>query len=76
MQTIKISDFRANLLNYLKKAELGEKISVSSNGKILATICPPINQKNTARLKLNQIAESAVVYDVTSPTDSPWGAME
>ena len=47
MQTIKISDFRANLLSYLEKAESGEQISVASNGKILATISPPMDQKSS-----------------------------
>ena len=76
MQIIKISDFRANLLSYLEKAESGEQISVASNGKILATISPPINQKDLARQKLNLIAESAVVYDVISTIDDSWEAME
>lgn len=76
MQTIKISDFRANLLSYLEKAESGEQISVASNGKILATISPPISQKDLARQKLNQIAESAVVYDVTFPVEDSWEVME
>jgi len=46
MQTINISEFRANLLKYLEIANSGEQISVTSNGKLLATIMPPTNKKS------------------------------
>ncbi|PCJ11521.1 MAG: hypothetical protein COB04_18990 [Gammaproteobacteria bacterium] len=49
MQTINISDFRANLLSYLEKANAGKPISVTSNGKLLTTIAPPVNQRAAAK---------------------------
>jgi prevent-host-death family protein len=75
MHTINISDFRANLLKYLEIANSGEQISVTSNGKFLATITPPINQKVQAKQQLHTLAASAKIHDVTSPTDSDWEAM-
>ena len=72
MQTINISDFRANLLKYLEKANSGEQISVTTNGKLLATITPPIKQKQQAKQQLEQLAASASIGDVISPTDSSW----
>lgn len=41
MQTINISDFRANLLKYLEIAGAGEQISITSNGWLLATVTAP-----------------------------------
>ena len=75
MRTINISDFRANLLKYLEIASSGEQISVTSNGKFLATITPPKNQKMAAKQQLNTLATSAKIHDITSPTDSDWDAM-
>ena len=75
MHTINISDFRANLLKYLEIANAGEQISVTSNGKLLATIAPPVNQKELARQRLKTLAAKAKIHDVTSPTDCEWDAM-
>jgi len=75
MQTINISDFRANLLKYLEIASSGEQISVTSNGKLLATITPPVNQKERARQKLKALASSAKIHDITSPIDCNWDVL-
>ena len=72
MQTINISDFRANLLKYLETANSGEQISVTSNGKLLATITPPVNQKELAKQKLQTLASTAKIHDIISPTDCEW----
>ena len=75
MQTINISDFRANLLKYLEIANSGEQISITSNNKLLATVTPPINQQELAKQKLKALASTAKVHDVTSPTYSEWDAL-
>ena len=75
MQTINISDFRSNLLKYLELARSGEQISVTSNGKLLATIAPPVNQKELAREQLDSLAASAKLHDVTTPIDSEWDVL-
>jgi len=72
MQTVNISDFRANLLKYLEKANAGEQISVTTNGKLIATIAPPINQKQQAQQHLDQLAKSAEIVDVISPVEAEW----
>jgi len=74
MQTINISDFRANLLKYLEKANSGEQISVTTNGKLIATITPPINKKQEAREQLAQLAKNAKIADVVTPTNTEWDA--
>ena len=75
MQTVNISDFRANLLKYLEIAGSGEQITVTSNGKLLATIAPPLNQKELARKQLNSLASTAKIQDVINPIDSNWDAL-
>lgn len=75
MHTINISDFRANLLKYLEIANSGELISVTSNGKLLATIAPPVNQKEAAKQQLQTLASTARIHDVTKPTDCEWDAL-
>ena len=75
MQTVNISDFRANLLKYLEKANAGEQISVTTNGRLIATIIPPVDQKILARKQLRELASSAKVHDATSPIDDQWNAL-
>ena len=74
MQTVNISEFRANLLKYLEKANAGEQISVTTNGKLIATIAPPVNQKQIAQQQLQQLAKNAKINDVVTPVDSDWDA--
>ena len=74
MQTVNISDFRANLLKYLERANAGEQINVTTNGKLIATIAPPVNQKQLAQQQLAQLAKSARIHDVVAPIDSEWDA--
>ena len=75
MHIINISDFRANLLKYLEIANSGEQISVTSNGKLLATITAPSNQKELAKQQLQALAAKAKIHDVTSPAECKWDAM-
>ena len=75
METVNISEFRANLLNYLKKAKEGHQIIITSHGETLATIVPPLDQNRQAKAKLRQLAKSAVLKDVVSPVEDKWDAL-
>lgn len=75
MQTISIGDFRANLLKYLEIANAGEPISITSNGRLLATISAPIQQRDEAKKQLKALASKAKIHDVTSPGNEDWDAM-
>ncbi len=76
MQTVNISDFRANLLKYLEIANSGEQISVTSNGKLLATVSAPVDRRALARAQLTALAATAKLGDVISPIDSEWEAQQ
>ncbi len=75
MQSVNISDFRTNLLKYLEKANSGEQISVTSNGKLLATISPPVDQCGLAKQQLKGLASTAKIHDVVSPIEDNWDAL-
>jgi prevent-host-death family protein len=75
METVNISDLRANLLSYLKKASEGHEIAVTSHGEVLETIVPPVDQFKIARDKLNQLAKTAVLDDVVSPAGARWDVL-
>ena len=74
MKTVNISEFRANLLKYLEIANSGEQISITSNGKTLATVGAPVNQQEGARERLQAIAETAQIGDIISPSNEEWEA--
>jgi len=75
MLTVNVSDLRANLLKYLEKASRGEQITITTNGRVLATIAPPADRKAMARKQLGQLAATARIRDVTSPIDGQWDAI-
>ena len=75
METVNISELRANLLNYLKKAKQGNEIVITSHGEILATIVPPVDKNQQAKAKLKLLAKSAVIGDIVSSADDTWDAL-
>jgi prevent-host-death family protein len=76
MKNVSITELRANLLQYLKIAQHGERINVTSKGTLLATLIAPVSQKNCAKDKLRELAETAIVNDVLSPIEDAWDAMK
>ena len=76
MINVTISELRANLLTYLRIAQEGEQINVTSKGSPLATLTPPVPQRNEAKAKLEQLAKTAEIDDIVSPTGESWDAMK
>lgn len=74
--SVNISELRANLLNYLKKVQQGEVITVTSNGQMLATLMPPVGQHEAAKASLQALAKTAVIHDVIGPVNEDWEAMQ
>ena len=75
MNRVSISELRANLLKYLKLVSRGESIDVTSKGRVLATLTPPVSQQEAARNQLARLAATAEIGDVVSPTGERWDAM-
>jgi len=76
MKSVTISEFRANLLKYLKNAQHGEQINVTSRGAPLATLTPPISQHNAAKARLKNLSKTAIIHDVLTPIEKSWDAMK
>ena len=76
MKNVSISEFRANLLTYLKQVQQGEQINVTSKGDILATLSSPVSQQESAGMQLKKLAETAKIRDVVSPVGENWDAMK
>jgi prevent-host-death family protein len=76
MKSVSITELRANLLKYLKIAQHGEQINITSKGTLLATLTPPVTQQNLAKDKLILLAKTAVINDVISPIEDVWDAMK
>jgi antitoxin (DNA-binding transcriptional repressor) of toxin-antitoxin stability system len=76
METVAVSKFRSNLMKFLRAISLGEKINITSRGKVIAKLVPPDDAIEDARKKLNEIGKNAVLQDITSPIGSKWDMME
>lgn len=75
MTTVSIGEFGANPRKHPQSARQGGEIDVTSKGVLLlATVAPPGKVRNAARTRLEQLAETAVIHDVVSPTGE-WGVM-
>ena len=76
MKSVSISELRANLLKYLEIVQQGKRITVTSKGRPLATLTPPVSQHTAAKARLKKLAKTAAIHDVVSPTDESWDALK
>lgn len=74
MKKVSISELRANLLKYLQQVHGGQQIDVTSKGIVMATLVPPLAEREAAGAKLAELAETAVIHDVVTPVDEEWEA--
>ncbi len=72
MQSIAVSNLRANLMKILKQINHGASLDITSRGKVVAKLVPPDYTKTLARKKLIEIGKKAKVYDVISPIGEKW----
>ncbi|MEZ5196644.1 MAG: tRNA (adenosine(37)-N6)-dimethylallyltransferase MiaA [Bacteroidales bacterium] len=61
MDTIAISELRANLMKVLKEVRTGAIINITSRGKVIAKLVPPHDITDNAREKLNEISKTAII---------------
>ncbi|NTV68105.1 MAG: type II toxin-antitoxin system prevent-host-death family antitoxin [Chlorobaculum sp.] len=76
MERVAVSEFRANLLGFLKRVERGEGITLTSRGREVARIMPPENKRDVARAALEELRKKAAVGDVLAPVGEEWEAMK
>jgi prevent-host-death family protein len=76
METIPVSDLRANLMKVLKKIEHGSVVDITSRGKVVAKLVPPDYTRKIAREKLKELRKNAVLGDIISPINVQWESAE
>ena len=74
METIAVSDLRANLMQILKRIEAGATIVITSRGREIARLVPPDDKISNARKALAELRQTAIIGDVLSPVDEEWAA--
>ena len=72
MKCINITTLRQHLPTYLYSVQKGNEICITSHGKIIAHIIPPIDLKKIATKKLEELRKTAVIGDIISPIEEKW----
>ncbi len=72
METIAISELRANLMKFINAVQNGASIIVTSRGKVVAKIVPPDISKKNAEKKLKELRKKAKLKDVITPIGENW----
>jgi len=72
MTTIAISEFRARIQYFLRKAKQGERIIVTSHGENVAEIGPVKMTQAEARKRMRELKKKIWVGDVVSPLGEDW----
>lgn len=72
MQSIAVSELRANLMNVLKTIERGSSLDITSRGKIIAKLVPPDDSREKAKHVLGKLRKTARIHDIISPISDEW----
>ncbi|MEZ5308570.1 MAG: type II toxin-antitoxin system prevent-host-death family antitoxin [Pyrinomonadaceae bacterium] len=76
MLDVTITELRANLLRYLRIAQKGEQINITSRGTVLATLSSPANRETDAKARLKVLSKTAKIEDVVSPLETDWNSLK
>jgi prevent-host-death family protein len=76
MEKVAVSEFRANLVAFLKRVENGEVIALTSRGHEVAKIVPPDDKIKNAKRALKKLQGTAIIGDIISPIDEEWEVLE
>jgi prevent-host-death family protein len=74
MRTVPITELRNHLQKYIASVTQGDEILVTSHGKVLARILPPVDPRQEAKKKLRALRLHCKVGDVVSPLEEGWEA--
>ena len=74
MHAVNVTELRNHLQKYLTDVINGDEIEVTSHGKIIARILPPVDIRQEAKRKLSDLRKICKVGDVISPTGELWDA--
>ena len=74
MQSIAVSDLRANLMKVLKNIEKGSSVMITSRGKAVAKLIPADESIKKAESKILKLSKTAKIHDIISPINENWKA--
>lgn len=63
MEEVKVTELRQNLPAYLAKVQRGERIHVTSRGKVIAVLTPPAPSADEAAAARARLRGSVLKYD-------------
>ncbi len=76
MRTVSVTELRKQLPSYLKQAQQGEELLVTSRGRVIARILPSEDMRQSAKAKLQEFRKRCRVGDVVSPIRAEWKAKQ
>lgn len=77
MEDVKVTDLRQNLPEYLAKVKRGQRLRVTSRGKVVAELAPPSASRAAVEAARARLRGSVLKYDKpTEPAIDPgeWDA--
>ena len=74
MQTVNTTEFRQRLPSYLRQAEAGEEIRITSRGRVIARLLPEEDSVAVARRRLDALQNPVNLGDIESPLGEEWNA--
>lgn len=74
MHVVPITELRNHLQKYISGVAEGDEILVTSHGKALARLLPPVDIQQEAKKKLHDLRRHCKVGDVISPIKDAWEA--
>jgi prevent-host-death family protein len=63
MKSVKVTELRQNLPAYLARVRRGERVQVTSRGRVIAEIAPPAATPEEAKVARARLRGSVVRYD-------------
>lgn len=72
MQEVNVTELRNHLPKHLNSVQHGAEILVTSHGKVIARILPPLDTRLEAKKALATLRKHSKIGDVVSPLDEEW----
>jgi prevent-host-death family protein len=74
MLEVTVTTFRKHIPDYLGKVRKGEDIALTSRGKVIARLIPPVDERQHAQEQLAALRATCRIDDVVTPLDEKWEA--
>lgn len=74
MKQVNITELRQHLSSYLSSVQKGDEICITSHGRVIVRIVPPIDYQALASKKLKALRKQSAVFDALSPIEDTWDA--